>query len=177
MPVSRGAGHWESLLTSPRELTRGGAFRNRWAGSGVLRSPEAGGARKKLNWVLEGSRIRSAVVDSQHCFALRRAASRRDGAGPCPSVRTSPPSCEETEPTVSASATPPRPGAPCSSAAARRGGSGSLLPRRRSSRAGRSWPGLVPRRGFPVRLESGSAPTFFVFSSGARKCLLGHWWV
>ena len=44
------------------------------AGPGVLRSLEADWARKKLKWGLEAGWIRSAVVDSWHSFALRRAA-------------------------------------------------------------------------------------------------------
>jgi ribonuclease P protein component len=136
-------------LTSPRELTRGGCLRNRLAGPGVLRSPEPRRAIKKLKPALRARPFWSALVDSQHSFALRRAASRRDGAGPCPSVRTSPPSCEETAPTVFASAIPPRPDAPCSSAAARRGGSGSLPPRRRSSPGGTVVARAVAAEGFP----------------------------
>ena len=136
-------------MTSPLELTRGGLPRNRLAGPGVLRSPEADRARKKLKSGLGAGWIRPGLVDSWHSFALRRAASRRDGAGPCPSVRTSPPSCGETAPTVSASVTPPRRGAPCSSAAARRGGSGSPPPRRRSSRSGTVVGRAGAAEGFP----------------------------
>ena len=128
---------------------KGGLPQKPVAGPGVLRLPEPSRARKKLKGALRARPIWSTLVDSQHSFALRRAASRRDGAGPCPSVRTSPPSCEETAPTVSASAIPPRPDAPSSSAAARRGGSGSLPPRRRSSPAGTVVARAGAAEGFP----------------------------